>query len=82
MEGKVINDDGGASLVVKLNNRNTNSSIHKGMVYVKKHSDAWKHLNHTNRDLHEFQGKTVTFQDESTVDYPAANTRSKRIQKK
>ena len=79
MKGEVISDEGGASLIVKLENRNTNSSIHKGMIFVKKHSDAWKHLNNTSRNWHELNEKRVTFQDADTADGPAMNTRSKKM---
>ena len=77
MLGEVVTDTGGATLIVKLQNRSKPIPVHKGMVFVKKYSDAWKLLNSTNRDFHEMITKSVSFQDDEIRVPVSANTRSK-----
>ena len=77
MLGEVFSDTGGATLVVKLQNRSKPISVHKGMVFVKKYSDAWKLLNDTNRDFHEMMNRSVSFEDIEDHVPVSANTRSK-----
>jgi len=57
LKGSVVVDDGGATLMVKLENRSNPISIHKGMLFAHKYSDAWKMLNGTDRDFSEFKNK-------------------------
>ena len=52
--GTVLEDNGGATLIIKLENRARPLPVHKGMVFAKKYSDAWKLLNNSTRDFHEF----------------------------
>ena len=77
MTGEVVSDTGGATLVVKLQNRSKPLSVHKGMVFVQKYSDAWKLLNDTNRDFHEMINRSVSREDSETYIPVSANTRSK-----
>ena len=77
MLGEVFSDTGGATLVVKLQNRSKPISVHKGMVFVKKYSDAWKLLNDTNRDFHEMMNRSVSFEDIEDHVPVSANKRSK-----
>ena len=75
LKGDIFEDNGGATLVVKLDNRSKPISVHKGMVFAKKYSSAWKLLNKTNRDLHEFQTDDREVIEVSSPIY--RNTRSK-----
>ena len=45
MPATVVQDNGGATMIVKLENRARPIPVHKGMVYLQKHSRAWKRLN-------------------------------------
>ena len=67
LEGVVQADNGGATLVVKLLNRMKPIPVHKGMVFVKKYSEAWKLLNKTERDFHEFIGEKESRDDVGTT---------------
>ena len=77
MKGEVVSDSGGATLVVKLQNRAKPIPVHKGMVFAKKYSEAWKLLNGTNRDFHQIATKSVHFEEPDTSIPVSANTRSK-----
>ena len=77
LQGDIFEDNGGATLVVKLDNRSRPIPVHKGMVFVKKYSEAWKLLNATNRDFHEMANKSVRFVDDEIRVPVSANTRSK-----
>ena len=81
LRGTVVTDNGGATLIVQLDNRARPLPVHKGMVFTKKYSDAWKLLNGTNRDFHEMVPE-VTFESPESDEPPVAyNTRSKaRVQ--
>ena len=41
MTATVVEDQGGATMTVKLSERLKPISVHKGMVFLKKYSDAW-----------------------------------------
>ena len=48
-----MEDKGGATAIVKLDNRSRPIPFHKGMIFVKKLSPAWKRLHKTSRDFSE-----------------------------
>ena len=76
LKGIVVEDSGGATALVKLENRPNPISIHKGMLFAKKYSDAWKQLHGTNRDFSEFKNKTSESEPEN-VEPVACRLRSK-----
>jgi len=77
MKGEVIEDGGNSSVLVKLENRMKPIRIHKGMVFAEKYSEAWKTLNETNRNFHEFNDKEKTHENK-TEETLASRTRSKQ----
>ena len=63
-----------SSLLLQLENRKRPILVHKGMVFVKKLTEAWKQLQGTNRNFLEFADKK-----EEPKNVPVAErTRSKK----
>ena len=77
MTGEVVTDEGGATLLVQLENRAKPIPVHKGMVYARKYSDAWKLLNNTNRDFHEMVPTKPRRECEEQYTPVATRTRSR-----
>ena len=75
-EGEIVEDQGGATAMVKLDNRKRPLLFHKGHIYAKKYSDAWKLLNKTTRDFTEMQ--SVPVEKEEITEPVAKRTRSKQ----
>ena len=76
MNGTILEDSGGATVLVKLKNRFKPILFHKGHIYAEKYSDAWKTLNKTSRNFEDF----VRTKERSLVDKEqpvAKRTRSK-----
>ena len=55
LEGEIVEDEGGATALVKLDNRAKPIPIHKGMLFAPKYSEPWKLLNNTDRDFSQLE---------------------------
>ena len=75
-EGEIVEDHGGATALIKLENRKKPLLFHKGHIYAEKYSDAWKLLNKTTRDFSEMKPTAVKTDEPSQP--IAKRTRSKR----
>jgi len=64
LKGTIVEDKGGATVLVKLENRAKEITIHKGMLFAPKYGDAWKVLYNTNRDFSEFISQPLEDQEE------------------
>ena len=73
-EGEIIQDDGGSSALVKLENRKRPILYHKGHIHAVKHSDAWKILYKTDRKF-DSEDKAIT--PVEIADPISSRTRSK-----
>ena len=72
--GTIIEDNGNSSLLLQLENRKRPILVHKGMVFVKKLTDAWRLLQGTNRNFIEFPNE----KEGPTSEPVAHRTRSKK----
>ena len=72
LDGEILEDSGGATAFIKLDNRFKPLLFHKGHIHAKKHSEAWKTLNKTNRD---FTRITIDAEDEPVEEPIAKRTR-------
>ena len=71
MKGTIVEDKGGATALIKLQNRPKPLLFHKGHIYASKYSDAWKILNKTQRDFSDFKQNVRTTEIET--DEPVAS---------
>ena len=61
--------------MIKLDNRKKPLLFHKGHIYAKKYSDAWKVLNKTTRDFTQME--SVPVEKQEIIEPVAKRTRSK-----
>ena len=78
LEGEIVEDEGGATALVKLDNRSRPIPIHKGMLFAPKYSDAWKVLHKTTRDFTEFT-KDCSTDLQTPEDKPISSRLRKRV---
>jgi hypothetical protein len=78
LEGEIVEDEGGATALVKLDNRSRPIPIHKGMLFAPKYSDAWKVLHKTTRDFTEFT-KDCSTDLQTPKDEPISSRLRKRV---
>ena len=64
LNGIIVEDSGGATALIKLDNRSRPLPFHKGMIFVKKLSNAWKRLHKTDRDFTDIQRNHYNTKDE------------------
>ena len=71
MEAHVVNDDGGAEVLLNLLNKNMKIRVHKGMVYVEKDTDGYEVVFNGTKYINRYYEKSAPKEiEKSTPRYP------------
>ena len=76
--GEIVEDNGGTSALIKLDNRAKPLKFHKGHIHTEKYSDAWKLLHKTDRDFSSMKKDIALEKDDKPTEPIASRTRAKK----